>query len=216
MELVRNLPRHFDLHSSATPSPEVMNNSEQVERYSAETTPRRLPGKQPCTHSTFDRCAIGASLALGYLSHSTSTLVACGADGFRGCSVPGTEGARLSCFNIARAALTLIAEGANISMPIQRDGPEVHKLLLSEDPEDALDPRLQEHIIASLWSSPDFVNSSAYFQYFQNECLAWRLSGSAVAIVSDPPQSLFPCSSSVVRCETCLGDSDSSDRFLQL
>lgn len=70
-------------------------------------------------------------------------------------------------------------------MSTQRDGAEVHRLLLSEDPEDALDNRLREHTIASLWSSSEVPNSSAYFQYFQNECQAWRLSGSAVAIVSD-------------------------------
>lgn len=72
-------------------------------------------------------------------------------------------------------------------MAMQHNGPEVYKLLLSEDPEDALDKRLQEHIIASLWSPSDFPDSSPYFQYFRNECLAWRLSGSAVAIVSDLP-----------------------------
>lgn len=98
-------------------------------------------------------------------------------------------------------------------MSLQRNEPGVHKLLLSEDPEDALDKRLQEHIIASLWSSSDFPDSSAYFQYFRNECLAWRLSGSAVAIVSDLPSSSIPCSSIVVGCETRLRSSDALDRF---
>lgn len=82
-------------------------------------------------------------------------------------------------------------------MSTRRDGPEVHKILLSEDPEDALDNRLREHTLASLWSSSDIPNSSAYFQYFQNECQAWRLSGSAVAIVSDILSSFVTFSSSI-------------------
>ena len=60
--------------------------------------------------------------------------------------------------------------------------PDLHKLLLSEDPDDTLDKRLQDHITASLWSAPQHYNSAAYFQYFKDECEAWRLSDSAVAI----------------------------------
>lgn len=60
--------------------------------------------------------------------------------------------------------------------------PDLHKLLLSDDPDDTLDKRLQDHITASLWSSQQSHNSAAYFQYFKEECEAWRLSDSAVAI----------------------------------
>ena len=60
--------------------------------------------------------------------------------------------------------------------------PDLHKLLLSEDPDDTLDKRLQDHITASLWSAQHHYNSAAYFQYFKDECEAWRLSDSAVAI----------------------------------
>ncbi len=60
--------------------------------------------------------------------------------------------------------------------------PDLRKLLLSQDPDDALDSRLQNHIIASLWSTQQHHNSAAYFQYFKEECEAWRLSDSAVAI----------------------------------
>ncbi|MCJ1453719.1 hypothetical protein MMC28_004067 [Mycoblastus sanguinarius] len=67
-------------------------------------------------------------------------------------------------------------------MSLQGSGPNLHKLLLSEDPDDVLDKRSQDQIIASLWSSQQHHDSSAYFQYFKAECDAWRLSGSAVAI----------------------------------
>lgn len=60
--------------------------------------------------------------------------------------------------------------------------PDLHKLLLSEDPDDALDKRLEDHITMSLWSTQQHHNSAAYFLYFREECEAWRLSGSAVAI----------------------------------
>jgi len=67
-------------------------------------------------------------------------------------------------------------------MSKQLERPNTRKLLLSEDPDDALDKQLQDHIIASLWSSPDRHDSSAYFHYFKKQCEAWRLSGIAVAI----------------------------------
>ena len=60
--------------------------------------------------------------------------------------------------------------------------PDLHKLLLSEDPDDALDQRLQDRITSSLWSAHHQRNSAAYFQYFKEECEAWRLSGSPVTI----------------------------------
>ena len=63
-------------------------------------------------------------------------------------------------------------------------GPEsdLHKLLLSEDPNDALDKRLQDHITASLWSTQQHHNPAVYFQYFKAECEAWRLSDSPIVI----------------------------------
>lgn len=69
-----------------------------------------------------------------------------------------------------------------MSMSLQRDEPNVFKVLLSEDPDDILDQRLQDHVISSLWSSPTRHDSTTYFQYFVKECEAWRLSDSAVAI----------------------------------
>lgn len=60
--------------------------------------------------------------------------------------------------------------------------PDIHKLLLSEDPDDALDKRLRDHITSSLWSTQQHHNSAAYFQYFKEECEAWRLSDSPVTI----------------------------------
>ena len=60
--------------------------------------------------------------------------------------------------------------------------PGLHKFLLSEDPDDALDKRLQDHITASLWSTQQHYNSAVYFHYFKEECEAWRLSDSPVAI----------------------------------
>ena len=60
--------------------------------------------------------------------------------------------------------------------------PDLQKLLLSEDPDDALDERLRDHITRSLWSNQQHLNSAAYFQYFQEECETWRLSGSPVTI----------------------------------
>jgi hypothetical protein len=70
-----------------------------------------------------------------------------------------------------------------MSIPsIRSNGPNLSKLLLSEDPDDALDKRLQDYIIASLWSSKQIQESFAYFEYFKLECKTWRLSGSAVAI----------------------------------
>ena len=63
-------------------------------------------------------------------------------------------------------------------------GPEsdLHKLLLSEDPDDALDKTLQDHITASLWSNQQHHNPAVYFRYFKEECEAWRLSDSPVVI----------------------------------
>lgn len=60
--------------------------------------------------------------------------------------------------------------------------PNIHKLLLSEDPDDALDGNLQDHVIKSLWSSSGPHDSSIYFDYFEEECKAWRFSDSTVAI----------------------------------
>lgn len=59
---------------------------------------------------------------------------------------------------------------------------DLHKLLLSEAPDDALDKRLQDHITASLWSTQHHHNTGVYFQYFREECEAWRLSDSPVTI----------------------------------
>ncbi|CAF9943768.1 MAG: hypothetical protein ALECFALPRED_001220 [Alectoria fallacina] len=60
--------------------------------------------------------------------------------------------------------------------------PGLHKLLLSEDSDDALDKRLQDHITASLWSTQQHHKSTTYFQYFKEECEVWRLSDSPVTI----------------------------------
>lgn len=60
--------------------------------------------------------------------------------------------------------------------------PDLHKLLISDDPDDILDKRLQDHITASLWSTQQHHDSAAYFEYFKEECDAWRLSESAVII----------------------------------
>lgn len=61
--------------------------------------------------------------------------------------------------------------------------PNIHKLLLSEDPDDVLDKQLQDHITASLWSAQKHHNHATYFQYFREECEAWRLSSDcAIAI----------------------------------
>lgn len=60
--------------------------------------------------------------------------------------------------------------------------PDLHKLLLSEDPDDALDEKLQDHITSSLWSTQQHHNYVAYFRYFKEECEAWRLSDSPVTI----------------------------------
>lgn len=68
------------------------------------------------------------------------------------------------------------------SVSAHSDRPNVHKLLLSEDPDDALDKSLQDHMINSLWSSSGRHDTSIYFDYFEKECEAWRLSDSNVAI----------------------------------
>ena len=60
--------------------------------------------------------------------------------------------------------------------------PDLQKLLLSEDPDDTLDKRLQDHIADSLWSPHDHHDSAQYFSYFKEECAAWKADGSAVAI----------------------------------
>ena len=62
--------------------------------------------------------------------------------------------------------------------------PVLYKLLLSEDPDDALDNRLQDHITAALWPTQQnqHHHPAVYFQYFSEQCDAWRLSDSAVAI----------------------------------
>ena len=60
--------------------------------------------------------------------------------------------------------------------------PDLQKLLLAENSDDALDTRLQDHITARLWSNQHPHNSAAYSQYFKKECEAWRLSDCAVAI----------------------------------
>lgn len=60
--------------------------------------------------------------------------------------------------------------------------PGLHKLLLSNDPDDALDKRLQDHITASLWTTQQHDDPAVYFYYFKEECEEWRLSGCAVAI----------------------------------
>ena len=60
--------------------------------------------------------------------------------------------------------------------------PGLYKLLLSADPDDALDKRLQDHITTRLWSTHPPHNSAAYIQYFKEACNFCRLSDSAVAI----------------------------------
>ena len=60
--------------------------------------------------------------------------------------------------------------------------PDLHKLILSEDPDDKLDKRLQDHITASLWSTQQQHDSTAYFYYFNTECEVWRANDSPVAI----------------------------------
>ena len=60
--------------------------------------------------------------------------------------------------------------------------PVLHKLLLSDDPDHTLDKRLQDHITESLWSTQQHRDAAAYFEYFKEECEAWRLSDSAVII----------------------------------
>ena len=60
--------------------------------------------------------------------------------------------------------------------------PDVYKLLLSEDPNDNLDKRLQDHITSCLWSAQQHHNSATYFHYFKRECDLWRVSDDAVVI----------------------------------
>lgn len=69
-----------------------------------------------------------------------------------------------------------------MSVSLLRNQPTLQKLLLSEDPDDALDEPLRHLIVASLWPSHHQYNAFLYFQYFRSECEAWRLSGSTVAI----------------------------------
>ena len=76
-----------------------------------------------------------------------------------------------------------LADTANMSfISPSSPQPDLQKFLLSEDPDDALDTRLRDHITASLWSNEQPHNSAVYFQYFTEECEAWRLSGSAVVL----------------------------------
>ena len=70
----------------------------------------------------------------------------------------------------------------SFSAVVSEDEPQLDKLLLSDDPADALDKRVQDHILTSLWPSQKNTDSSVYFQYFQLECETWMHSGIAVAI----------------------------------
>ena len=63
-----------------------------------------------------------------------------------------------------------------------RHGHDLHKLLLSDDPHDILDKRLQEQLVSSLWPSQDRIDSCFYFQFFRLECETWMHSGTQCAI----------------------------------
>lgn len=67
-------------------------------------------------------------------------------------------------------------------MSVSSSEPDLHKLLLSEDSDDDLDKRLQDHITATLWPTQNNHSSAVYFKYFKQECEAWRLSDSPVTI----------------------------------
>ena len=60
--------------------------------------------------------------------------------------------------------------------------PDLHKLLLSDLPEDYLDQPLQDFITNSLWPSQRKGDSSIYFQYFSLERETWMRSGASIAI----------------------------------
>ena len=67
-----------------------------------------------------------------------------------------------------------------ISLPCHE--PDLHKLLLSDLPEDCLDKPLQRYITESLWPAQELGNSSVYYQYFKLECETWMRSGASIAI----------------------------------
>ncbi|KAL6714599.1 hypothetical protein ACLMJK_008024 [Lecanora helva] len=58
----------------------------------------------------------------------------------------------------------------------------LHKLLLSDDSDDALDKQLQDSLVSSLWPSWKNGDNSAYFVYFKHECETWMRSGIYIAI----------------------------------
>ena len=58
----------------------------------------------------------------------------------------------------------------------------LQRLLLSDNPYDALDDQVKDQIISSMWSSRAHVSSPVYFQYFRLECDTWIRSGVAVTI----------------------------------
>ena len=66
------------------------------------------------------------------------------------------------------------------SFPAAR--PKIEKLLLSHDPEDALDKSLQDHIISSLWPSQENTHPSVYLKYLQLECETWTRSATTFAV----------------------------------
>lgn len=68
------------------------------------------------------------------------------------------------------------------SVSVPRRGVDLHKLLLSDQPEDALDIRLQDQIVSLLWPSQQHGDFSVYFQYFRLECETWMRSGVSIAI----------------------------------
>ena len=68
------------------------------------------------------------------------------------------------------------------SVSATEQGRNLHKLLLSDHPDDVLDRELQDEIISSLWPSQDHGDASVYFQHFRLELETWMRSGAAIAI----------------------------------